>query len=49
MGPLVKDAAVVERAKHSDGDADMKALMALCLRHLPPDVVLRLFAPPQVH
>jgi hypothetical protein len=49
MGPLVKNADVVERAKHSDGDADAKALTALGLRHLAADVVLDLMAPPPLH
>jgi hypothetical protein len=49
MGPLVKNRDVVERAKRSNGDADARALSALGLRHLPPEVVLNLMAAPPRH
>jgi hypothetical protein len=48
MGALVSSAAVVERAKHPDGDADMRAITALGLRHLSAEIVLNLLGP-QLH
>jgi hypothetical protein len=48
MGALVSSAAVVERAKDPDGDADMRAITALSLRHLSADIVLNLLGP-QLH
>jgi hypothetical protein len=49
MGPLFSDRDVVDRAKASSGDANMRAVTALALRHLPHDVVLSLLAPRPVH
>jgi hypothetical protein len=49
MGPLVQNADVVDRARRSDGEADAKALSALGLRHLPPEVVLNLMTAPPRH
>ena len=49
MGPLVLNSDVTERAKHSDGEGDMQAIIQLGLRHLPENVVLDLLAPLKLH
>lgn len=49
MGPFVPNMDVVERAKHSDGEADARAITALALRHLPEAAVTDLLIPSPLH
>jgi hypothetical protein len=49
MGPVSDDANVVRCAEASDGRANMNAVMALALRHLPEATVFAMFTPPAIH